>query len=90
MVYQIVTALVRDYYWQEKEMALCRITPVRLAWQDRGEDLLSTNEFMRFGFERVLHTDIEPGDIILFKIRSKLNNHCGVYVGNDLLLASFT
>ena len=78
-------ALVRDYYWQEKEMTL-PVYPRSIGWQDRGEDLLSINEFMRFGFERVLHNDIEPGDIILFKIRSKLNNHCGVYVGNDLLL----
>ena len=80
-------SLVRDYYWQEKEMIL-PIYPRSIGWQDRGEDLLSTNEFMRCGFERVLHNDIERGDIILFKIHSKLNNHCGVYVGNDLLLAS--
>ena len=78
-------SLVRDYYWQEKEMIL-PIYPRSIGWQDRGEDLLSINEFMRCGFERVLHNAIECGDIILFKIHSKLNNHCGVYVGNNLLL----
>lgn len=78
-------SLVRDWYWEELKITL-PVYPRSVGWQDRKEDLLSENEFTRHWFQRVYHEELERGDIILFRIHSQINNHCGVYIGDHLLL----
>ena len=42
---------------------------------------------LRCGFYRVMHeADIQIGDVVLIQVGSKVANHAGVYLGNQMML----
>lgn len=55
------------------------------AWWAAGEDLYEKN-FLRAGFVAIDASEAQPGDVFLLNIRSKVSNHGGVLVGNDMIL----
>lgn len=82
-------ALVRDYFRGQHRITLprnCR----EYGWWRNGENILEEGLF-EAGFEIVGQGAndlkiIKENDGVLAKVNSTVVNHCGVYVGNDLLL----
>jgi len=75
-------ALVRDYYQRDLGIELPNYERDDLWWEN-GQNLYLDN-FTDAGCVRV--TDLQPGDIILMQVRSKVPNHAGVYLGDGLIL----
>lgn len=51
-------------------------------WWLNGQDLYADN-FEKCGFVKV--TDMQPGDVILMAIRSKVINHAAIYLGGNVM-----
>ena len=78
-------ALVRDYYANELDASLPEL-PRRAAWWENGGNLLEEH-FQEFGFRRLGGSDeLEPRDAILAQFGGGVVNHCGVYIGQGLIL----
>lgn len=77
--------LVRDWYMRERAVTLPDF-PRRDDWWENGLNLLLDN-YRAAGFVALPEgSEWEPGDVPLMQIRSPVPNHCGVYIGDDLLL----
>jgi len=75
--------LVRDYYrLQGHDIPNY---PRDWNWWQRDENVIMDGVKSR-GFELIHPDDIQPGDGVIGKIKYKNPNHCGVYLGNGLLL----
>ena len=75
-------SLVRDYYYQEYNIVLPTI-PFEDDWWDKGLNYFD-DLYDSFGFVEV--EDLKAGDLIIFKIRDNVPNHCGVYLGEGVFL----
>lgn len=78
-------SLIRDYYAQEMGTVIPEI-PRNWEWWDDGQNLY--NDFLEFaGFEKTHVGNIpKKGDVVFFKIRSKVANHAGIYDGGGRIL----
>ena len=74
-------SLIRDYYRTERGVLLPEY-PRDWQWWEGGN--LYEDNFKNAGFYQV--ESPEPGDVVLFAIRSKVANHGGVYLGAGALL----
>lgn len=78
-------ALARDWYAMNTDIQLPPF-PRENYWWDNGEDLLVEN-FEALGFREVPNfKDIRKGDGILGNISGSVANHCGVYIGDGLMI----
>ena len=50
------------------------------------QDLLSVQNIADAGFEKISAHELRPYDIVLGTIGSKVTNHCGIYLGGNLIL----
>ena len=75
-------SLARDYYFQEFNINLPTIQ-CEDDWWEQGLDYFG-DLFENFGFEEV--EDPQIGDGILFKVFCNVENHCGIYLGEDIFL----
>ena len=75
-------SLARDYYFQEFNINLTTIQ-FEDDWWEQGLDYFG-DLFENFGFEEV--EDPQIGDGILFKVFCNVENHCGIYLGEDIFL----
>ena len=74
--------LVRDFYKKEYGITLPLLNFEQNWWENNlnyFDDL-----FTDFGFKEV--SSPQKGDVILFSIRAKVPNHCGIYLGEDLFI----
>jgi len=76
-------SLARDWY-QGQGIVLPEL-PRSDAWWVGDEDNRFLDRFQDLGFEPI-EGDPEPGDGVLMQVCSSNVNHCGVYIGNGLLL----
>jgi len=77
-------SLFRDWWWLNRGVRL--INPPRPdSFWTKGLNLYMDN-FQKAGFIRIDPAAAQEGDALLFQIRSKVVNHIGVYVGNNLML----
>ena len=79
-------SLVRDYHRGELGVTLKEV-PREYKWWETDENLLYES-LGKVGFV-VLKKDLkylEQGDCVLAQVRADYINHCGVYIGNGLLL----
>lgn len=76
--------LVQDYYIENKGVEIPMISH-DINFYKAEEDLF-INDFKNFGFVKIDKEKLKEGDVILFKILSKVTNHCGIYIGNSLVL----
>ena len=74
--------MVRDYYFQEFNINLPTIQ-FEDDWWDQGLDYFG-DLLENFGFEEVQEPEI--GDGILFQVFCNVENHCGIYLGEDIFL----
>lgn len=78
-------ALVRDWYRRERGVLL-RDYARDGAWQDENP-LLYEDGWQAEGFRPVAEESLQPGDAVLFAIRSQGKaNHAGIYLGSGILL----
>ena len=78
-------ALVRDWYRQERALAL-PLTPRDPGWWDLGQDVIEAN-LGQFAFDALgPEEELEIGDVPLFQVAATVINHTGVYLGHGLVL----
>ena len=55
-------------------------------WWEKGQlDYFSADVIKDWGGQPVdLNTDLQVNDVLIFKVEAERNNHCGVYLGNDI------
>lgn len=75
-------SLVRDYHrLQGKDMV-----EVPRDWQWWEEHDLITESIEEMGLQRVQSHELQEGDIWISQMRNKTPHHCGIFLGNDLIL----
>lgn len=74
---------LRDYLAQQQI-----IIPPRLMfqddWWDKDLDYFTEETISNWKHVPVLLKDIQPNDVLIFKLMAPVNNHCGVYIGDDI------
>lgn len=80
--------LVRRYYWQTYGVVLPDFHREGEWWNDGKSSLYTDNYAACGGVSLPLNTELQEGDVLLMKIRSRNNtpNHAAVYVGNDSII----
>tara|TARA_Y100000748_G_scaffold302863_1_gene306281 strand:- start:6287 stop:6988 length:702 start_codon:yes stop_codon:yes gene_type:complete len=55
-------------------------------WWEKGQlDYFSAEVIKDWGGQPVdINTDLQENDVLIFKVDAERNNHCGVYLGNDI------
>ncbi len=55
-------------------------------WWEKGQlDYFSADVIKDWGGQPVdINTDLQVNDVLIFKVEAERNNHCGVYLGNDI------
>ncbi|TDK63557.1 NlpC/P60 family protein [Sapientia aquatica] len=74
---------IADWMYQNKGIELPR-QPHSEDWFQNGEDFMS-ELYKTWGFSDINSSEIEIGDLVMFKIRSSVVNHLGIYVGNSMV-----
>jgi proteasome lid subunit RPN8/RPN11 len=80
-------ALIRDWYWDIKGLALPDFDR-QDGWWDRGQNLY-LDHYEECGFARVPDWEsaqLLRGDILLMQVRSTVPNHAAVYTGDNLIM----
>lgn len=75
--------IVRDYY-RKKDIILPNF-PRDWGWWEDGENTI-LNNVKEAGFILVKPDRLQPEDVVIGKVKFKYPNHCGVYLGNGLIL----
>lgn len=76
--------LVRDYYRKNKNTTLLLVEH-EIDFYNNNEHLLTDN-FKEAGFVEVEKKDLKNGDVVFGSVLSNIVNHCGIYIGNGLIL----
>ena len=53
-------------------------------WDKEGLDYFSDEVIKDWGGKPVELNDLQENDVLIFKVYTEINNHCGVYLGNDI------
>jgi len=53
-------------------------------WYDKGLDYFSTDIIKNWGGKEISLSDLQENDVLIFRVQEETNNHCGVYLGNDI------
>jgi len=72
-----------DYY-KAQGIDLPKRIPFEDDWWEKGLDYFTEDYISTWGFKKV-EGNMQKGDLIIFAIRSAVGNHCGVYLGDDLI-----
>ena len=86
-------SLFKDYYEQELSIELKSDIPEIVMrrnidideWWDRGINYF-VEQSKDYGFEEVTDGSLLKNDALLFAIFSEIPNHCGIYLGDNLIL----
>jgi len=76
--------LCRDYFAQQG--IILPSQPRDYDWFRKGEDYMS-NLYQDWGFQQVSMRDLQPGDVLFYKVHSQVVNHLGIYMGNEQVLS---
>ena len=79
---------MRDYLAIEQNISI----PPRILfednWFEKGLDYFAPEIVKDWGGEEISIEEIQKNDVLTFSVQSKVANHCGVYLGNDVFLSS--
>jgi len=81
-------ALIRDWFAEERGIELMEF-PRSEEWWLHGGNLYLEN-FGEAGFREIGLNEIQPGDVVLARVMSKVPNHGGVVLNNGLVLHHLT
>lgn len=73
---------MRDWL-AEKEILIPPRAAFEDYWWEKGLDYFNENTISKWGFKKV--STPKPNDLLVFAVDSKVGNHCGVYLGNDVM-----
>jgi cell wall-associated NlpC family hydrolase len=80
--------LIRDYYATEHGIEIPNFARED-NWWNNGQNLYRDN-FQRAGFRELTDAeDVQVGDVFLMTIRSPVENHAAVYIGDGMILHHF-
>ena len=74
---------MRDYLETQNIKILPRVMFIEDFW-DKNIDYFTKETIKNWNHYPVELNDIQKNDVLIFKIFSEINNHCGVYLGNDI------
>lgn len=74
----------RDYYKEELSIELPHREAFEDDWWLKDLDYFTEEYITTWGFNRVDFSEAVPGSLLIFKIGARCNNHCGVYLGNNI------
>lgn len=77
-------SIVRDWYRQERGVALPDFERADNWWQQGGN--LYLENFEKAGFRRVADDVPQPGDVLLMQILANVANHAAIYLGDGVIL----
>tara|TARA_R110000744_G_scaffold346464_1_gene451942 strand:- start:352 stop:1047 length:696 start_codon:yes stop_codon:yes gene_type:complete len=73
----------RDYYIS-KELDIPKRPLFEDDWWEKGLDYFTDEYIATWGFHKV-EGNMQKGDLLIFKIRANVGNHCAVYLGDDIM-----
>jgi cell wall-associated NlpC family hydrolase len=79
-------ALVRDWFWQERQVKLPNYARGMGWWNEREGDGMLVDNFMGAGFVPITPDQVTTGDCILMRYGTRLIAHCGVVTGPNQFL----
>ena len=77
-------SLIRDWYRLYRQVVLEEF-PRDWDWWNAGLDLYRDG-FGQAGFREIDAADVREGDVVLFRMRSKVPNHGGVFLDGDRMI----
>jgi len=77
-------SLVRDWFLDARGVRLLDYARTEKFWE-RGESPYTDNA-EAWGFREVSRDTIEPGDVLLMRVKSRVPNHAAVYLGGEQIL----
>ena len=81
---------IRDCFEAMRDYLITkRITiPARAAFEDnwykKGLDYFCPEVIKNWGGQEVELSNLQENDVLIFRVQEETNNHCGVYLGNDI------
>lgn len=76
--------LCRDYF-AAKGIRLPQ-QPRDFDWFVKGEDYMS-NLYETWGFRQVQLSDLKPGDVLFYKVKSPVVNHLAIFLGGEVVIS---
>jgi proteasome lid subunit RPN8/RPN11 len=71
-----------DYY-KTQNIELPNRIPFEDNWWEKGLDYFNEEYIKTWGFHKV-EGNLQKNDLLIFAIHSRIGNHCGVYLGDDI------
>lgn len=53
-------------------------------WYRKGLDYFCPDVIKNWGGQEIELSDLKENDVLIFRVQEEINNHCGVYIGNDI------
>ena len=72
----------RDYYRTEVNLDIPAREPFEDDWWLKDLDYFTEDYISTWGFKKV--DNPQKDDLLIFAVNSKIGNHCGVFLGNDI------
>ena len=74
---------MRDYL-KSKGVEIPPRIPFEDNWWDREIDYFSDEIIEKWGGVKIPLQNLQKNDVLIFKVKHKVPDHCGVYLGNDI------
>jgi hypothetical protein len=79
-------SLCQDWFYQERGIVLPN-KPRDPYWASDGQNYME-DLHEQWGFKRLdAFTDLQPGDVLFYRVRTPVVNHLGIYLGNDEVIS---
>jgi len=53
-------------------------------WYTKGLDYFCPEVIKNWGHQEINLSELQENDVLIFRVQEEINNHCGVYIGNDI------
>lgn len=74
---------MRDYLIS-KEITIPPRAAFEDDWYKRGIDYFCPDVIKNWGGKEIKLDELQENDVLIFRVQEEINNHCGVYIGNDI------
>jgi proteasome lid subunit RPN8/RPN11 len=84
-------ALIRDWFAEERNIELMEFPRKDRWWSDEKQPQnLYLDNFAKAGFAEIGIEEMQPGDVVLARVMSRVPNHGGIVLANGLVLHHLT
>jgi proteasome lid subunit RPN8/RPN11 len=74
---------MRDYLLTKK-IEIPRRALFEDNWYNKGLDYFCPEVIKNWGGKEIDLSELKENDVLIFRVQEEINNHCGVYIGNDV------